>query len=46
MLEGPRRVIFGFSVSIRMVEVRFDSVTVNGRLESKYAIISSVGFPC
>ena len=29
-----------------MVEVRFDSVTVKGRLESKYAVISSVGFPC
>ena len=28
-----------------MVEVRFDSFTVSGRLESKYAVISSVGFP-
>ena len=32
------RVIIGFSVSIRMVEVRFDSVTVNGRLEAKFAV--------
>ena len=45
MFRGPIRVIFGFSVSIKILEFRFDSLTVNGRLESKYAVISNVRFP-
>ena len=44
ILGEPKSVIFGFSVSIKILELRFDSFTLKGRLESKYTVISNVGF--
>ena len=40
ILGEPKSVIFGFSVSIKILELRFDSFTLKGRLELKYTIIN------